>query len=50
MVNLFALCRAATGLQVKRVALAQPVQAKVGTIFHTQANTFLNGIAEEVDF
>jgi Domain of unknown function (DUF4868) len=50
MVNLFALCRAAAGLQVKRVALAQPVQAKVGTIFQTQANSFLNGINEEVDF
>lgn len=50
MVNLFALCRAATGLQVKRVALAQPVQAKVGHIFQAQANSFLNGIAEEVDF
>ena len=50
MVNLFALCRLTTGLQVKRVALAQPVQAKVGHIFQTQANYFLNGVAEEVDF
>lgn len=50
MVNLFALCRSSGVLEVKRVALAQPVQAKVGGIFQGQAINFLQNVNEEVEF
>jgi hypothetical protein len=48
MANLFALCRAADCLEVRRVALSRPVQAKVAAIFEGQAQAFLKGVDEEV--
>jgi hypothetical protein len=51
MTNLFALCRDHGGaLQVKRVRLTQPVQAKIEGLFQAQTAAFLDGISEEVDF
>jgi len=50
MANLFALCRAVDRLEVKRVALSRPVQAKVAAIFEGQAQAFLKGVDEEVAF
>lgn len=49
-INLFALCRPAQQLEVKRVSLTQPVQAKIEGIFQAQAAAFLDGVTEEVDF
>lgn len=49
-INLFALCRPARQLEVKRVSLTQPVQAKIEGIFQAQASAFLDGVSEEIDF
>jgi hypothetical protein len=50
MVNLLALCRHGGRLHVKRVNLVQTVQEKLAGLFHAQANAFLDGISEEVEF
>jgi hypothetical protein len=51
MTNLYALCRRTGGpLEVKRVRLTQPVQAKIEGVFQGQATAFLDGISEEVEF
>jgi hypothetical protein len=50
MTNLFSLCRINRELIVKRVSLVQPVQAKLEGLFQAQANAFLDGVSEEVQF
>lgn len=50
MTNLLALCRVEDQLQIKKVNLTQPVQGKLGGLFQAQANTFMDGITEEVEF
>jgi Domain of unknown function (DUF4868) len=49
-INLYALCRPNAQLEIKRVSLTQPVQAKIEGIFQGQATAFLDGISEEVEF
>lgn len=51
MTNLLALCRPRPDQTViKRVQITQPLQEKIGGLFHQQANQFMEGIEEEVAF
>ncbi len=50
MTNLFAVCRTDGALAVKRVRIAQPLQAQLAEVFEAQEYSFLNGITDEVDF